>query len=362
VAQPDPEHQAAQIAALVAAQAAARRALVVQARAFATTTTRSFRGWYDTDAITEWAAALAARIEVLQRTQAQTTDAYLARALSMITGRSVRPIGRVDVSGLRSGVTHAGAYGRTTDQYRWRQSQVDTVARKLAAADIHSGRPLLSGVELLPTDLNDPIDTAVDRAVTVADLDLQLADRAQSHLVLTSQAEKLEITGQRRVIHPELSKGGTCGLCIASSGRLYGVHELRPIHARCECTTLPVFGAKHDPGAVLNNSDLGQLYTDAGSTSAEDLKKTRYRINEHGELGPVLSKDEAFRSSKQARRDARDTDAPIGRNPTRLRKLQQAEELAAERARELAKTDPAWQPLADQFAKRAADLGTQLAA
>ncbi len=38
----------------------------------------------------------------------------------------------------------------------------------------------------------------------------------------------------------------------------------------------------------MNADDLQKLYDDAGSSKAADLKRTRYRVDEHGELGPVL--------------------------------------------------------------------------
>ena len=43
---------------------------------------------------------------------------------------------------------------------------------------------------------------------------------------MAAQSEKLDIRAYRRVIHPELSKGGTCGLCIAASDRIYFVDDL----------------------------------------------------------------------------------------------------------------------------------------
>ncbi len=44
-----------------------------------------------------------------------------------------------------------------------------------------------------------------------------------------------------------------------------------------------------DVGARLNREDLQRIYAAAGSTAAADLKRTRVQVNEHGELGPVLT-------------------------------------------------------------------------
>jgi hypothetical protein len=93
--------------------------------------------------------------------------------------------------------------------------------------------------------------------------------------------------GYRRFIHPEFSAGGVCGLCVAASDRIYHRETLRPIHLRCKCTSAPVTKT-YDPGLGLNDSDIKNLYTDAGgSTSAADLKRGRYKIA-YNELGPVL--------------------------------------------------------------------------
>lgn len=100
-----------------------------------------------------------------------------------------------------------------------------------------------------------------------------------------------EIIGYRRVIHPELSRGGTCGLCVAVSDRVYSLHELKPIHFRCNCTTLPITKTR-DPGFRITREDLDMLYGHAGTTSGrtkgKNLKHTRYVIEDHAELGPVL--------------------------------------------------------------------------
>lgn len=95
------------------------------------------------------------------------------------------------------------------------------------------------------------------------------------------------VTGYRRVIHPELSRGGTCGLCIAAADQIYKASQLRPIHANCKCT-VAVITEDHDPGDELNKTDLAKLYEEAGGTSAAHLKRTRYKNDDHGELGAVL--------------------------------------------------------------------------
>lgn len=344
--------------ALVQAQAEVRRRATAQAVAFAVIAAREFRGWYDHDAITEWAAKLAAVIEGMQRGLARSTDAYMARAISTLAGRRIRPVGAVDVAGLRQGVTHAGAYARAADTFRWQQSEFDAIARSLL-----TGEPRTPGIV-------DPLEAAVKRAGDVASMDAQLAVRAQEYAAIVDGAERGVVTGHRRVIHPELSKGGTCGLCVAASDRLYGVHELKPIHDRCECTTLPVLNHQ-DPGSALNRGDLGRLYghaegrggvVDGSGTSREELKRTRYQLDEHGELGLVLNPAGAkVRTELDARRDENrkprrpQTDEQRAAAVERVRgKLQEA----LPRVDELAAQDPAtWGEYAAKFHVRLDELG-----
>ena len=44
-----------------------------------------------------------------------------------------------------------------------------------------------------------------------------------------------------------------------------------------------------DPGGTLNDEDLKRVYESAPSTYAADLKRVRYNVHQHGELGPVLT-------------------------------------------------------------------------
>jgi hypothetical protein len=151
----------------------------------------------------------------------------------------------------------------------------------------------------------DAASQASQRIDSLIDDNLMLAQRLAQQQVL-AQAVNLDaggnhrgrngakITGYRRVIHPELSRGGTCGMCIAASDRIYKVAELLPIHAHCKCTIAAVTD-EYDPADDLNAVDLNQLYKQAGGTSVAHLKRTRYKVDEHGELGPVLVPDKKYK-------------------------------------------------------------------
>lgn len=132
---------------------------------------------------------------------------------------------------------------------------------------------------------------AEERIAGLVDGNLILAQRLAEQQTL-SQVKDLDkrLVGYRRVIHPELSKGGVCGLCIAAASRQYHIGILKPIHERCKCSIAPIT-TEHDIGELLNTEDLDKLYDQAGeSTYGKDLKRNRYVLEHHNELGPVLRK------------------------------------------------------------------------
>ena len=130
------------------------------------------------------------------------------------------------------------------------------------------------------------IKKVLDRADVMSQYDINLANRIQW---FESMLHSPLAVGYRRVVRPYLSDGGTCGMCLVAADRVYSRHTLLPIHARCKCTVVPVLRTGEDIGSSLNNLDLGDLYEQAGGQQAESLKRTRYKIVDHGELGPQLA-------------------------------------------------------------------------
>jgi hypothetical protein len=244
---------------LVNAHASTRQHVTATAIRQSQADVRAFTSWYDTAAITILAQRLATRSSSSQQAVASLTDAYLARVLTILRGRPVSPAGTVKIPGtFRADVTPEGVFGRLADSYRWEVLRGLDDAEKLLAR--------LQDQTAVLTSTND-----------------DLAFRAQAHHSL----DRLRI-GFRRVLHPELSRTGSCGLCIAASTRIYGRDRLMPLHDRCHCGVLPVLDGD-DPGDVLNSQDLAALYGAAGGqTSREALKKIRVAVHDHGELGPVL--------------------------------------------------------------------------
>lgn len=136
-------------------------------------------------------------------------------------------------------------------------------------------------------DVRKSWDAAEQRAGTLAETDLRLvANRAERD----TYADSPRVAGYRRVVHPELSKSGTCGLCLVAADRFYTVKELQPIHDHCRCTTAPIVKG-NDPGLDLNRADLNRIYAAAGGNTRDVLKNVRVKTVEHGEIGPILTKD-----------------------------------------------------------------------
>lgn len=140
-------------------------------------------------------------------------------------------------------------------------------------------------------DDKQSLDSSVNRVKMIVDTNLALAQRdAESQIIREiprSSKSKSKMLGWRRVIHPERSKSGVCGLCIAAADRIYDVEDLSPIHDHCRCTILPVTTAS-DPGLSLNEDDFKTLYGPDGKTAAKYLLSLSFKQEHHGELGPIL--------------------------------------------------------------------------
>lgn len=343
--------QQSDLQTLVAAQGQTREQVTAQMTAIAAASVAGFTGWYSTEQITDWAAQLVKVLNPLLRLLARNTDAYLARAVTQVSGSPFRPVGAIDITSLRNGITQEGAYARAADVYRWQQSQYDRIA-ELAQIDVPAAEKMLGLVE--------PAQAAANRLQAVVETDTQLAVQQQAQATLTAAEDRDQVTGWRRVIHPELSIHGTCGLCIAASDRVYKVSHLMPIHQRCNCIVTPVYG-DNDPGSVLNDGDLRRIYKDAGSTGRTDLKRTRYVVNEHGELGPVLS---GKKIRTDTGRTARTQPAPMTPEQRRVKVEQIYQKLSDEipKIRDLEYAAPAqWGPYLRSMENRITELEKELA-
>jgi hypothetical protein len=218
-----------------------------------------FDQWWSDGDVEALARRLVLVVEAGQAATARATDAYLARVISDALGRAIPPVG-VPI---------------TPEQWR----KADHVAAFMRpAADVR--RRVAQG-----TPLEVAAGMAAQRAQSMAATDLALAMTNTSREVFRERGRYVD--GYRRIIHPEASRGGTCGLCAAASDRTYSSGDLLPIHDNCRCEVLPIVNGQ-DPGRDLSTDELDRLYSAAGSTKGADLKRVLVEFHEHGELGPVL--------------------------------------------------------------------------
>jgi hypothetical protein len=266
----------ARVIALVDRQAATRQSIVDRLVAGLLRLWRQLgtdARYSDTDVRT-FASAAASLSRASQQTVAGSTEAYLRLMLAELDvepGRS-----KVVLPSQIRGVDPVEVYTRPVKEYR---------------------RLVADGLDQLDADTR-----ALQRLELLGETDVALADRDTASRTLASVDR---ITGYRRIIHPEVSAGGTCGLCAAASGRAYGKAELMPLHARCACTVAPIVAGKADPGAALNAQSLAELYAAAGSTAAGDLAKVRYSVHPHSETGPTLTvAGQHWRTAADAAADA----------------------------------------------------------
>lgn len=241
-------------------------------------------------------------VQSAQRRTASVTDGYLARSTSALIRRRVDTVGAVDVRSLRrkvpQDVLDALAEGRTpsAEELRRAQRRVSAVEPEEVYGRVADHVRFISVARGIDTD--QARVEGLRRAMTVADTDVALADRAQVNRFFTERKPR-GVVGYRRVLHPELGSGAPpCGLCVVASDRLYHIEDLLPIHARCRCSVAAAT-ADHDPGHSLNTEDLRRIYEAAGGTGGDvigadgrqhsgRLKQVRVEVLEHGELGPVL--------------------------------------------------------------------------
>jgi hypothetical protein len=249
------------VARLVNADAVAQDRIQAQGSAQVAAALSGVQDWADHGSITTAATEAGAVARSTSRLSAASADAYMTRILGATIGGSPRPAGVISINDpLRVGVRDwSSVYGRVADTVRLQ------VARG--------------------ADLDQAVTMGLQRADTMVRWDSGLARREQWRQSLAANPQAI---GWRRVIHPELSREGTCGLCIAAADRIYSIETLAPLHGRCHCTVAPVTRTA-DPGGTLNDEDLKRVYESASSTYAADLKRVRYNVQQHGELGPVLT-------------------------------------------------------------------------
>lgn len=304
---PPQQLTAAQLAALLAlvqAQAATRRQLTQAAIAAALAPLTAFTAWWDSAAVDRLIAQILRVVQPIQRQAATVTDAYLTRAATIISGRTQRAAGAVDITRLRRAMTEQVAdeilagvrrsvrveLGALSDAPSSRVEPTPSWGledNRVAQDPADAYGRVADGYRYATTVLGDSPDKAQEKArvriANVAETDVTLAVREQYRRTMGAQGA----TAWRRILHPELSQTGPCGLCVVAADRIYSTEDLLPLHNRCVCEVLPVYG-RVDPGIHLNGDDLAALYAAAGGNTREKLRRISVVMTEHGELGPIL--------------------------------------------------------------------------
>ena len=112
------------------------------------------------------------------------------------------------------------------------------------------------------------------------------------------------VVGARRIIHPELSRGGACGLCVAAADRVYKTRDLKPVHPNCRCGVLPIIkttatGKVVDIGDELNRGDYERLSAARVSGNGSDqseLSNLRVYRDDTGDL--IISRNTGSTSQR----------------------------------------------------------------
>ncbi|MBS45303.1 MAG: hypothetical protein CMH83_19465 [Nocardioides sp.] len=229
----------------------------------------AFTGWYDTALVGIVATDAAAMSVSAQQAVFAVYTEYVAQLTALLRDQA-----RVTVPAVA-----------LTPGPAARESGDATGVRGVDPVQVHA-RPAGTFREAyaLTGDYEIAVQRAVDRTRQLIQTDIMLAARKSQNDTMAG----LGVQRYRRVLRPELSKSGPCGLCVVAADRIYRIADLMPIHDRCKCATVPL-AAGQDIGDRLNREDLNRIYAAAGGNRARDLKNMRVQINEHGELGPVLT-------------------------------------------------------------------------
>ena len=276
--------QIAILIALVDRQASMREQMTQATVRVVLTLLRTFNGHYSDDQVYGLARRISQVTRIGQRQTMTLTAAYLRQAIVLLGDQPPSRVPDLTVpETFREGdVSPEQVFERPIKEYRYQRSldKPEEEARAISER----------------------------RAEIIVEDEMILAMREATNRTL-APAENVQ--GWRRVIHPELSRGGSCGLCIAASDRIYDRIDAFQMHERCKCEVLPIVNGV-DPGQHLNDADLAALYSAAGgSTLREDIAKVRAKVVKHGELGPVLRyRDQKFRDEEEAENDLAPRQAP----------------------------------------------------
>ena len=244
-----------------------------------------FGWWGRPDMVNAAAAASAVHVDVATRRARQLSRAFVLRQLQLL---EVQPptLDPIEDVYPRSGAEIVEVYKRPA-------RQTEHLIRQRIKRE-----PDTAGWRVTDEEWKQ----FEERLTTIVSDDIAATARDEAQKVMRATPG---VIGYRRILHPEFSQTGPCGLCIVAADRFYSKAELMPLHGNCKCTISPVTKAQ-DFGLRLNADDLARIYAAAGSTYAEDLKRITVQVRQNGELGPILTrKGEHFRDVGDVNRDSK---------------------------------------------------------
>jgi hypothetical protein len=201
-------------------------------------------------------------------TEMNATVAFLALVESQVLSLGVPP---PSVSSqFRSELTSQGV--RTTDPLEVYNRPFKTVRYELTKG----------------TEFQQALKLGLERLLTLADTDAQLAKTNTSREIMRSRSG---VKLYRRV-----PTGKSCDLCIVASQHYYTKKNLMPIHAHCDCIVLPLYRGMPQADAYFDRYDerLENAYLTLNEDSASEnrAKRAAALINEsrsNSEYGPVIT-------------------------------------------------------------------------
>lgn len=258
--------EAALIAALIAASAAAQAALADQTVAAIKRILNELldgNGWFDQSRVDVVVGDIVEIMDAALESAADLTQGYIEGVLDILDVDFDAIDLDLNTRTIRNGVTPEREWNRPAEQAR--------VSRLLGADEFQAN------------------ERALVRAEQQARMDLMLIrQEAEQEMWQVSG----DIIAYRRILRPELSEFGPCGLCIVAASRVYAKSQLKPLHNGCVCDVMPIVkdgsGEIVDPGFDLNAEDLQVLYDAGGGTNRQGLQRVRLKNLDHGELGPIL--------------------------------------------------------------------------
>lgn len=235
------------------------------------------------------AAAVAALWRSLGPIDDRQLEQWLARAVPIVTAAQTQAAGL--------GIAYIAAATRTPPTDPIDVPVLVTGLRNGTTLDTVYERPVVTARRALAEgrSLADALDIGAERLDGTVRADVQLAGRASTHEAMRRTPG---VTGYRRV-----TDGKACRLCLLASTQRYTLEHLMPIHNRCGCSVLPIYGTV-DRSGVIDKELLTKLKAE-GASDEMYFSKSIFRLNRQSRAATeraASARDELLTEADPARR------------------------------------------------------------